>query len=157
MNPKIFQLMFYMVRAFWPSIKVSAAYPLAQAYHESKGWTSDLYLRANNMFGMKPATKRSTTASGVSGAYASYSSPLDSIRDYFKRLDYFKITNDAELLKDIKTVYATDPKYLQLVEATRVKLSPQLIPSALVSAFSLLLFIGVVYAGIRGLNSLSNA
>lgn len=153
--------MFYMVRLFWPKIQVSAAYPLAQAYHESAAWKSPLFLRGHNMFGMKPATKRSSTATGTvligRMTYAAFRSPLDSIRDYFKRLDYYNITTDAELLANIKSVYATDPNYMPKLEAVRLQLSPTIISPALVSIVSLCFTIAAFFGLYRGVNSVLSA
>jgi flagellum-specific peptidoglycan hydrolase FlgJ len=149
--------MFYSVRMFWPKIQVSAAIPLAQAYHESAAWTSDLYNRAYNMFGMKMPTVRSTTALGPSGQYANYRSPLDSIRDYFKRLDYYGITTDEELIADIKKNYATDPRYFQKVDAARTALAPSLISPAFAEAVTSGLTVAACYGAYRGLNALLDA
>lgn len=150
-----------MVRLWWPKIKVTAAYPLAQAFHESAAWKSPLYRRGNNMFGMKPPTKRSSAASGTvligRVTYASYRSPLDSIRDYFKRLDYFRIYDDAALLADIKNNYATDPRYLAKVEATRVALTPNIISSDAATAILGAGTLATVYAAYCGVDSLLNA
>lgn len=142
---------------FWPKIRVSAAYPLAQAYHESAAWTSDLYIRANNMFGMKMPTIRSTTATGPSGLYAGYRSPLDSIRDYYKRLDYFKIYDDAALLLDIRKNYAADPKYLAKVEATRAALTPHIISQDAAQAIIGGGTLAAVCGAVLGANALRNA
>jgi Mannosyl-glycoprotein endo-beta-N-acetylglucosaminidase len=161
MNAQLFQLLFYFVGMFWPKIRVSAAYPLAQAYHESEHWTSPLYLQGNNMFGMKPATKRSSSATGTvtigRTIYAAYRSPLDSIRDYYKRLDYYNIYDDAGLLRDIKTNYATDPKYLAKVEATRLALAPNLISPRAAQALIGGGTLAAVFAGVCGVNALLDA
>lgn len=146
---------------FWPKIRVTAGYPLAQAYHESGAWTSQLYLKGNNMFGMKPATKRSSTATGTvqigSMVYAAYRCPLDSIRDYFKRLDYFQVFDDAALVVDIRKNYATDPKYLAKIEATRVALSPNLISPNVAQTIIAGGSLAAVCGAVVGLHALADA
>jgi len=53
----------------------------AQAYHETGGFTSNIFKMNNNMFGMKYPTKRPTTAIGQLNGYALYNNTTDSIRD----------------------------------------------------------------------------
>lgn len=161
MNPRLFQLYFYFLRLFWPKIQVSATYPLAQAYHESDAWRSPLYLTGQNMFGMKPATSRSSTAIGTiqigTQTYAKFRSDFDSIRDFFKRLDYFKIYTEADILNDIKTRYATDGSYFKKVEAVRLKLAPTLFPVSLVRLILGGATLGTIYAAYCGLDALADA
>lgn len=59
---------------------------------ETAGWSSDLYLKSNNLFGMKMPQVRDTTASGeTASGFARFDSPKDSVRDlvlYLKEFNY---------------------------------------------------------------------
>lgn len=153
--------MFYLLRLFWPNIRVTASIPLAQAYHESAGWTSALYKQGNNMFGMKPATARQSTANGSiligKMVYARFACAFDSIRDFYKWMDYFKISTDEELLAHISKNYATDKAYLYRIQAIRVKLAPQLISPALASSLIGGATLATCYGAYRGVNALADA
>jgi uncharacterized FlgJ-related protein len=67
-------------------------YITAQAMHETGVFTSPLFLKYNNAFGMKQPTQRETTSIGITeGGYASYKSVKDSIKDlglYFEAKNY---------------------------------------------------------------------
>lgn len=119
MNAKIFQALFYGVRVFNPDIKVSATVPLAQAIIESANWKSPLYESANNMFGMTQPAARQTKSSGPNAkGYATFRSPLDSIRDYFDWLRAFDLKTDEALIARIKSgKYAVgDPAYFSKIQ-----------------------------------------
>lgn len=64
----------------------------AQAMHETGIFTSPLFLKYNNAFGMKQPTQRKTTSKGISeSGYATYASVEDSIADmdlYFQAKQY---------------------------------------------------------------------
>lgn len=113
MNAQTFQLLFYYYRALHPAVSVTARLPLAQAVHESTNFTSHIYETYNNMFGMTVPQARETLAlnKGTKDAFARFSSPMDSIGDYFYWLEAFGITNDAQLDTFIKTRYAADKAY----------------------------------------------
>lgn len=87
---------------------------LAQAKHESSNYTSSLFKRAHNLFGMKVATSRVTTGGGDSGSYKFYSNWTEGLDDYiFWQFAHNtdKMT-DAEYLSYVGKVYAEDPNYL---------------------------------------------
>lgn len=64
-------------------------YIIAQSKVESANYTSDLFKRSNNAFGMKNATSRYQLGFQVpSDQYRHYNSLLDSIQDFEFYLDY---------------------------------------------------------------------
>jgi len=84
---------------------------LAQAKHETGNFTSNLYLKNNNLFGMKLPTRRPTVAtkglmSPEGNYYAAYSSDGESIRDLFLWMDYTKfptmVKNANEYASELK-------------------------------------------------------
>lgn len=152
MNTKFFQVCFYFFRLFWSDCKVSVRLPLAQAVHESANFTSSLYKRTNNMLGMNYPAKRATTAIGKDAGFAVYRSPVDSIRDYFKWLDYWKIKTDDQLTAFLSKGYAADPNYLKKVNALANELQPSLLPQTFVASLAAGLTLSTVYAAYRGLD-----
>ena len=65
--------------------KLGIVYPdivLAQAKWESTHFTSDIFLDNNNLFGMKLALQRDTTAVGKNRGHAKYNNWQDSVKDY---------------------------------------------------------------------------
>jgi len=79
-------------------------YITAQAMHETGVFTSPLFLKYNNAFGMKQPTQRKTTSKGISeSGYATYNSVADSIKDldlYFQAKDYPQTFDNAESYVD---------------------------------------------------------
>lgn len=89
----------------------------AQSVLETGSFTSKLYKNQNNLFGMKVAKKRETTATNKSG-YAKYDSPDDSIRDYYLFQQYVmrkKVMTRKEYLSYIGRNYAESGNYLKKV------------------------------------------
>lgn len=112
---KIFFVKF-RYRRFWnfPTILI-----YAQAYHETGDFKSKIYRENHNLFGMKLAKKRYTTAIGVNREHAVYKSEIDSIIDFFERqkdfnLKYTTRSNYYNFL--IRTKYAEDTKYINKLE-----------------------------------------
>lgn len=86
-----------------------------QAIHETGNFTSELFVKANNLFGMRLAKTRISPAIGEYRGHASYWHFYDSIRDYKMLIDYWKErgyrTEDYyTFLLNIN--YATDPQYI---------------------------------------------
>lgn len=93
---------------------------LGQAELESGGFTSNLAVNANNVFGMRMPTVRDTTAIGSvtaegGAAFAKYASLSDAVKDYFMRQRNFNIPNTADveqyIAATVESGYATDPDY----------------------------------------------
>lgn len=93
-----------------------ADFALCQAAHETALFTSDLLLRADNAFGMRPANVRPQPwRIDVSNGYAVYADLTGSVTDYFDRQRHFGIpnTDDPDLYMDrtIASGYATAGAY----------------------------------------------
>jgi len=66
-------------------IKLNIVYPdvaMAQAKWESAHFKSDVFKENNNVFGMKLALQRDTTAVGKNRGHAKYNNWQDSVKDY---------------------------------------------------------------------------
>jgi hypothetical protein len=78
----------------------------AMARHETGNYTSDLYKRANNLFGMRVPTKRPFERSGVTNNYSSYCCNEQSIRDFILYLDFVKfpteVKDDWQFVNELK-------------------------------------------------------
>ena len=104
-------------------IKSGVKFPevvFAQAVLESGHFTSSLFERANNLFGMKIPTKRETTAIGSTNGYSKYENWHQSIYDY-KLWQEFLFSKRGELTKAeylayLKKWYAKDKNYLTKVK-----------------------------------------
>lgn len=98
-------------------IKFNVKFPhivYAQAVLESGGFKSDLFIENNNMFGMKIAKQRPTTAKGLGSSYAKYDNWMMSVLDYalFQSAFLRKINNEDRYYKYLAANYAEDPGYV---------------------------------------------
>ncbi len=90
-----------------------------QAYVESGNFKSKLFKKGNNMFGMKRASQRVTTAlKKTIGGYATYQHWIHSIIDY-------KLWQGETKIKDYKTFlkkrnYAQNPNYISHLKSVRI-------------------------------------
>lgn len=91
----------------------------AQALLESGNFTSRLATMNNNLFGMKLAKSRETTAIGKGrSGYAKYESWVHSVEDYFHWQNYFmknKDLNRKQYLNLLSRVYAEDKNYISRI------------------------------------------
>jgi uncharacterized FlgJ-related protein len=90
-------------------------FTLAQAIHESANFRSRRFIQDNNMFGMRKATQRKTTASGVRNKYATYTSWQRSVDDFLlmqKNILKKHKTKSAYMVY-ISRNYAADGSYMQ--------------------------------------------
>lgn len=93
---------------------------LAQAILESGTFTSKMFQRKNNMFGMKVPKKRETTAidKKTYKGYATYKSWVDCVKDYKLYQDYItknkKITR-SEYLSILSRSYSETPNYVTML------------------------------------------
>lgn len=86
----------------------------AQAMLESGALKSKMCREKNNLFGMKVATRRETTATNKKG-YASYSHWIESVKDYKLYQDYVTKKKDcsrSEYLFIIAKGYSETPDYV---------------------------------------------
>jgi flagellum-specific peptidoglycan hydrolase FlgJ len=85
---------------------------LAQAKLETGHFQSRIFLENNNLFGMKKAWKRPTTAIGTHRGHAVYASWRESLIDYaLYSAFYVQEKNEDELYDHLDRNYAQDPIY----------------------------------------------
>jgi hypothetical protein len=104
-------------------LKAGVKFPdiaFAQAILESNHFTSPLFERANNLFGMQYPIKRETTAISSTNGYSKYENWHESVYDYklwqefiFKRRGYL---TETEYLAYLQKWYAEDKKYVNKVK-----------------------------------------
>jgi hypothetical protein len=80
---------------------------LAQAALETDRFRSDLFLRADNAFGMRIASQRPQPRIGESNGYAVYATLRDSVADYFDRQRAFNIPNTDDAAEYINATVAS--------------------------------------------------
>jgi uncharacterized FlgJ-related protein len=87
---------------------------LAQAKLESGNFTSSSFLQANNMFGMKQAKSRVTTAKGTEFGHAYYDNWERSLLDYgmYHNTYLNKLRSESEYYSYLSQNYAEDPQYV---------------------------------------------
>lgn len=91
---------------------------LAQSMIETGGWSSKIFVKNNNLFGMKKAKKRITTAQGVRHNYAYYNHWRESVYDYaFYQSRYLhKVKTEEEYFQYLFANYAKDSSYVKKVK-----------------------------------------
>lgn len=92
---------------------------LAQSMQETGNWKSAIFLENNNLFGMKEARSRITTAEGTNRNHAYYNHWRESVYDYaFYQCRYLNgIRSEAEYYQYLSASYAEDPTYVQRVQS----------------------------------------
>ena len=101
--------------------------PMAQSMLETGKWKSDIFVENNNLFGMREAKSRITTAIGTNKNHAEYNSWRESVYDYaFYQSRYLgKIRTEEEYYQYLDASYAEDPTYIkkvkQMVEHHKLK------------------------------------
>jgi uncharacterized FlgJ-related protein len=73
---------------------MQARFVVAQAAHETANFTSKIFLENNNLFGMKLALVRKTTATGQKNGHATYTNLRDCVKDftiYYNTMGYLKV------------------------------------------------------------------
>lgn len=99
MDSQRFQEIFYAARLLTPGVSVSARIPLAQAQKETQLGTTGVGVSYNNLFGMKQPVLRKTLSLGASSSgFSTFSSHLQSIRDYLLFLHDLGLTDDGKLM-----------------------------------------------------------
>jgi len=100
---------------------------LAQSILETGHYTSRIFEENNNLFGMKEAKARSTTALGTQLGHAYYNNWKESVLDYalFQNAYMNKIRKEKQYLKYLDKNYAEAPNYdktiLQIIERENLK------------------------------------
>jgi flagellum-specific peptidoglycan hydrolase FlgJ len=88
---------------------------MAQSIIETGHWTSNIFKKNNNLFGMKQAYRRVNTAKGTQHNHAFYESWEESVYDYaFYQCRYLSgITNEDDYFQYLSKSYAEDPNYIK--------------------------------------------
>ena len=87
-----------------------------QAQIESGNFKSNIFKEGNNLFGMKVAERRITTAIGKIRGHAAYLSWKDSVLDYkLMQEKYAKGKSKQQYLAYLKN-YAEDPNYITKIK-----------------------------------------
>lgn len=91
---------------------------MAQSIQETGRWKSAIFLENHNLFGMKEARSRITTAEGTSRNHAYYGHWRESVYDYaFYQCRYLAgIRSESEYYQYLAASYAEDPNYVQRVK-----------------------------------------
>lgn len=97
--------------------ELNVKYPhivLAQSIVETGHWTSHIFLENHNLFGMKQARRRITTADGTARNHAYYGHWRESVYDYaFYQCRYLsKLDSEEEYFRYLGSSYAEAPNYV---------------------------------------------
>lgn len=93
---------------------------MAQSIIETGHWKSNIFRENNNLFGMKEAKQRITTAGGTQNNHAFYAHWRSSVYDYaFYQSSYLKTINtEEEYFQYLGASYAEAADYVAVVKAT---------------------------------------
>ena len=96
---------------------------LAQSKLETGNFTSKVFRENNNLFGMREAKQRITTAKGTENNHAFYHSWYESVLDYsFYQCRYLSnIQTEEQYFQYLEQSYAEDPTYIIKVKQIVVK------------------------------------
>jgi flagellum-specific peptidoglycan hydrolase FlgJ len=105
----------------WSQIKdLNIQHPhivLAQARLESGNFSSELFKKTNNLFGMGVASRRANTSNGSYNKFSTYSSIRECIIDYaLWQSRYASNLTYDEYLAKLGSTYAEDPDYIKKLE-----------------------------------------
>ena len=92
---------------------------MAQSMIETGQWKSKIFKQNNNLFGMKEAKFRITTAGGTQDNHAYYIHWRESVYDYaFYQCRYLSnIDTEAKYFEYLQASYAEDPNYVNSIKA----------------------------------------
>jgi len=93
---------------------------LAQSIVETGHWNSHIFYENHNLFGMKEARRRITTAEGTARNHAYYNHWRESVYDYaFYQCRYLgRIESEAAYFEYLAASYAEAPNYVSSLKAT---------------------------------------
>jgi flagellum-specific peptidoglycan hydrolase FlgJ len=91
---------------------------VAQSRIETGWYSSKIFKEGSNLFGMKLAKRRKTTALGEHRKHAKYSDWTKSVEDYklWQEMVLKKVSSKQEYLSYIGKYYAENPNYLNLIK-----------------------------------------
>lgn len=97
---------------------------LAQAQIESGTYTSGIFRSNHNLFGMKEAQSRISTASGTKRNHAYYTDWTQSVYDYgyYQATFLSTIKSEEQYFRYLGNSYAEDPNYLAKIKELSAKL-----------------------------------
>jgi hypothetical protein len=101
--------------------------PYAQSKLETGSWKSNLFIENHNLFGMKEATRRVSTAKGSNKGHAYYDTWRESVYDYaFYQCRYLgNIKTESEYFQYLSATYAEDSEYVdklkRIIENEKLK------------------------------------
>jgi len=92
---------------------------MAQAKTESGHFKSNIFIENHNLFGMKEAQRRITTAEGTNRNHAFYNHWRESVYDYaFYQCRYLSgIKSESEYFQYLSASYAEDTAYIQKLKS----------------------------------------
>jgi uncharacterized FlgJ-related protein len=90
----------------------------AQSLIETGGWKSRVFIENHNLFGMKEAKRRITTAGGTQNNHAYYNHWRESVYDYaFYQCRYLhNIKTEQQYFEYLSATYAQDSSYVEKVK-----------------------------------------
>ena len=91
---------------------------MAQSIVETGHWKSHIFRENHNLFGMKEAKQRVTTAQGTQNNHAYYSTWRESVYDYaFYQSRYLgSINSEADYYAYLDASYAENPNYIAAIK-----------------------------------------
>jgi uncharacterized FlgJ-related protein len=92
--------------------------PMAQSIVETGHWKSHIFKENHNLFGMKEAKQRVTTAQGTQNNHAYYSTWRESVYDYaFYQARYLgQINSESDYYAYLDASYAENPNYIAAIK-----------------------------------------
>lgn len=92
---------------------------LAQAKFESGNFTSKIFKQNNNMFGMRKARQRITTAESEKSTYAYYRDWIDAVHDYamYQSVVMRSVENEENYFNRLGERYAEDTLYISKLKS----------------------------------------
>jgi len=93
---------------------------MAQSMVETGSWTSRIFKENHNLFGMKQATRRVTTAGGTENNHAYYDNWKESVYDYaFYQCRYLSsVQTEEQYFTYLAKSYAENPDYVAILRKT---------------------------------------
>lgn len=91
---------------------------LAQSKLETGNFTSKIFKENSNLFGMREAKQRITTAKGTENNHAYYHTWYESVLDFsFHQCKYLSgINNEDQYFQYLSQNYAEDPNYISILK-----------------------------------------
>jgi uncharacterized FlgJ-related protein len=91
---------------------------LAQSMLETGNYTSKVFKESNNLFGLREAKQRITTARGTQFNHAYYNDWIESVYDFaFHQCRYLSnLTTEEQYFQYLSQNYAEDPNYITILK-----------------------------------------